>query len=87
MPCKNNLKSLIITGSSMIIIYKIRIELRQRSHFRIKTRRDKGGKYGEELNMREIRQRTVSARLLVLFLIREKWKCPRESGRARYQVA
>jgi len=68
----------------MIIICKIRIELKQRSHFRIKTQRDKGSKYGEE---REIRQRTVSVRLLVLFSIREKWKCPRESGRARYQVA
>lgn len=69
----------------MIVICEMRIELRQLSSALLhETRRDKGGKYGGE---REIRQRTVSVRLLVLFLIREKWKCTRESGRARYQVA
>lgn len=68
----------------MIVICEMRIELRQLSSALLQeTRRDKGGKYGE----REIRQRTVSVRLLVLFLIREKWKCTRESERARYQVA
>lgn len=52
-----------------------RIKATDRAH---KTRRDKSGKYGGE---REIRQRTGErAPLLVLFLIREKWKCPRRAG-------
>lgn len=59
----------------------MKIELRQLSSGLLhETRRDKGGKYGGE---REIRQRTVSVRLLVLFLIREKWKNAHASPDAR----
>lgn len=84
---KKNKKKIEVNNNRVIHDHNMQDENRIKATIKCifaRNTRDKGDKYG---GAREIRQRTVSVCLLVLFLIREKWKCPRESGRARYQVA